>query len=266
MKNILLWIFRFFLFLFLTIVTQIGGIVFLISSIISVRIERKFRFKKTVIFLICYCIFTLIIVPLLAPIWGREKVRHTNNLYPTTFATILLNRNYVKPELNNLLANVAENLFQEQIEMRYLDASFPFIDGFPMIPHLSHSDGEKIDISFVYSEPGKSIDSKKKKSISGYGVFEGPRPKEVDQIRSCLQKGYWQYDYPKYFTFGSINSELKFSDPLNSRLIKSILSQKKLGKLFIEPHLKNRLKLHNKKVRFQGCRSVRHDDHIHIQL
>jgi len=38
------------------------------------------------------------------------------------------------------------------------------------------------------------------------------------------------------------------------------------GKIFIEPHLVKRLKLASNKIRFQGCRAVRHDDHLHVQL
>lgn len=38
-------------------------------------------------------------------------------------------------------------------------------------------------------------------------------------------------------------------------------------KIFLEPHLKTRLKLSKySKIRFHGCHSVRHDDHIHLQL
>ena len=36
--------------------------------------------------------------------------------------------------------------------------------------------------------------------------------------------------------------------------------------LLLEPHLKTRLKLEKyDKIRFQGCRAARHDDHIHVQ-
>lgn len=266
MQKFLRWVSQIILFLLLTIVTQIGGIVLVISYAISIRIEKQFRFKKSIIFLSCYLIATFILVPLLAPVFGREKVLHGENISPTTYATVLLNRNYVKAELNDLLQGAASSLSKNNIELKYLDANFPFIDGFPLIPHLSHSDGKKIDLSFVYTQPGESIDSKKKKSLSGYGVFEGPKENEVDQISECLKRGYWQYDYPKYFTFGNINNEIEFSNALNIQLVKSILGESSLGKMFIEPHLKNRLGLKHRKIRFHGCQAVRHDDHIHIQL
>jgi hypothetical protein len=36
--------------------------------------------------------------------------------------------------------------------------------------------------------------------------------------------------------------------------------------MIVQPHLKSRLKLKSTKIRFHGCKAVRHDDHIHIQL
>ena len=39
-----------------------------------------------------------------------------------------------------------------------------------------------------------------------------------------------------------------------------------IGKDFIEPHLAKRLGATTSKIRFQGCKAARHDDHIHVQL
>ena len=74
------------------------------------------------------------------------------------------------------------------------------------------------------------------------------------------------YDFPKYLTFGKINKDLVFSEKGTKKLIKNILKSRDVGKIFIEPHLKNRINLKNKKIRFHGCGAVRHDDHIHVEL
>ena len=179
--------------------------------------------------------------------------------------TVLLNRNYVKPELNNLLSFTEQNLKGTNIEIHYLDANFPFINKFPLLPHLSHNDGKKIDISLIYETKDGKL-SNKQKSNSGYGVFEGPKINETNQIKVCKDKGYFQYDFPKYLTLGEINTDLVFSKKGTKKLILSILKHKSLGKIFIEPHLKNRLHLKSNRVRYHGCGAVRHDDHIHIQL
>lgn len=265
MKKIVSILIALFNFTVLTILTQIGGIAYLGSLYVSTKWKAKFKFKKLLVFFLLYLICTLAIVPLIAPIFGREKVTHTDNIAPTNYMTVLLNRNYVRPELNKILEKIEKNLSNTGIKINYLDANFPFINKFPLLPHLSHNDGKKIDLSLIY-ETKEGIISDSQKSVSGYGVFEQPRKKEFNQIEKCLEKGYFQYDFPKYLTFGTINQELLFSEVGTKKLILSILKNKSLGKLFIEPHLKHRLNLHNNKIRYHGCRAVRHDDHIHIQL
>ena len=186
---------------------------------------------------------------------------------PTIYMTILLNRNYVKPELNDLLIRTAEELasINEDVKISYLGANFPFIDGFPLLPHLSHNDGKKIDISLIYETDGGDI-SQLQKSRIGYGLFVEPTPTEFNQNVVCKKAGYFQYDFPKYLTLGSINSEIKFSNKGTKSLMLKILQQANLGKVFIESHLKIRMKLVDSKIRFHGCGAVRHDDQIHIQL
>ncbi len=226
------------------------GIIHLVSLII---------YKNVIIFVSLYIFSTLLIVPFVAPIGGREKVKHSKKIKPTNHMTVLLNRNYVKPKLNKLLIETEKELKGTNIEIHYLDANFP------LLPHLSHNDGAKIDLSLIY-ETQKGIITNKQRSISRYGYFEVPKPTEYNQIERCLKSGYFQYNYPQYLTFGKINKDLRFSETGTKKLIKSILRNDDLGKLFIEPHKKNRMNLKDSRIKYHGCRAVRHDDHIHIQL
>ncbi len=265
MKITIKIIYRTFIFILLTLITQIGGIVYLISLIISKKLNLKLRFQTIIFFISFYLFSTLLIIPFVAPIFGREKVKHSKRIKPTNYITVLLNRNYVNPKLNNLLSEVEKELKGTNIEIHYLDANFPFVNNFPLFPHLSHNDGNKIDLSLIY-ETQKGIITNKQKSVSGYGAFEEPKITEYNQIEKCLKSGNFQYNYPKYLTFGKINKELKFSKKGTKKLIKSILKSSDLEKIFIEPHLRNRMKLKDSRVRYHGCKSVRHDDHIHIQI
>jgi hypothetical protein len=265
LKSLLKILIKLLLFVFLTVLTQIGGIVYLVSLIISKKWNKNLKFKTLIIFIGLYLFSTLLIVPLISPVFGREKVKHSEKIKPTNYITVLLNRNYVRPKLNELLSQTEKELNGTKIEIHYLDANFPFIDEFPLLPHLSHNDGKKIDISLIY-ETNNGVITDKQQSVSGYGVFENPKTSEYNQIEKCIKSGYFQYDYPKYITFGKINKELKFSGKGTKRLIKSILKNQALGKLFIEPHLKSSMKLNDNRIRYHGCRAVRHDDHIHIQL
>ncbi|MBU2995313.1 hypothetical protein KO500_02665 [Cellulophaga baltica] len=265
MKNLIKIAYRIVLFILLTILTQIGGVVYLASLIIIKQWNKKLRFKTLIVFISLYLFSTLILVPLVAPLFGREKVKHSKKINPANYMTVLLNRNYVTPELNDLLRATIKELNGTAIEIHYLDASFPFINKFPLLPHLSHNDGKKIDLSLIYETKNGDV-SNKQKSNSGYGLFENPKQGEYNQIDKCIGNGFIQYDFSKYLTLGEINKELVFSENGTKELIENILKSSDLGKLFIEPHLKNRMQLNNNKIRYHGCSAVRHDDHIHIQL
>tara|TARA_R110002049_G_scaffold206269_1_gene376787 strand:+ start:30919 stop:31269 length:351 start_codon:yes stop_codon:yes gene_type:complete len=108
---------------------------------------------------------------------------------------------------------------------------------------------------------GKATD--KKPSLSGYGIYVNS--KDNSTSKSCIENGYWQYDFSKYLTFGTINN-LQLDKEKTKHLISQLLSIKQTQKIFIEPHLKELLGLNNEnKIRFHGCQAVRHDDHIHLQ-
>ena len=169
--------------------------------------------------------------------------------------------------MNEVLRTASTNLRSAypELEIHCLDANFPFWDGFPLLPHLSHNDGKKIDLSLIYKNEAGAVVNKKP-SRSGYGIFEAPYKGEENQIELCKGKGYWQYDFPKYLTVGTKDATLVMSKTATNNLIKAFLEQQKVAKIFIEPHLKNRMNMRHSKLRYHGCQAVRHDDHIHVQL
>ncbi|RDK87255.1 hypothetical protein [Marinirhabdus gelatinilytica] len=255
------------IFVLLTVVTQIGGVVYVVSVLLVKRTDTKSKLKRIGTFAGLYLLSTFLIIPNVAPIFGRVKLKETELLKAHSFFYKLANRNYVRPELNETLKQIAVQ-FEEQnsgIKLMYLDANFPFIDKFPLLPHLSHNDGKKIDVSLIYENPNGQL-TNKKPSVSGYGIYEPPKANEYDQNTVCKNRGNWQYDFPKYLSFGAINKQIVFSKKGTRDLVLSIVKQGEVGKVFIEPHLKDRLILTNGKVRFHGCQAVRHDDHIHFQL
>jgi len=256
------YVFYVIVFIVLTIVTQIGGLAICLGLIVSKYL--KFQFNKLVLCITFYLVIALVITPYVAPWFGRETIQNSSVVKPTNYLTILLNRNYVTPELNKVLKTTAKKL-DEGVEIRYLDANFPFFVGFPLLPHLSHNDGKKIDISLMYVDEADDY-TNLKPSQSGYGVFVTPKPNEFNQTLACKREGYWQYDFPKYLTFGSTNEELRFSKYYTKKLVDALLTNSAISKMFIEKHLIDRMKLSDSRIRFHGCRAVRHDDHIHIQI
>lgn len=149
----------------------------------------------------------------------------------------------------------------------YLDANFPFINGFPMLPHLSHNNGKKLDLAFFYNEKksGEALNHYSPSWI-GYGVFEEPKGKEVNTPEFCRAHGYFQYSILSWITSQSQSDLVDFDNKRTQFLIRLFVADSNVKKIFIEPHLKQRLNLTSNKIRFHGCGSVRHDDHIHIQL
>ena len=146
----------------LTVVTQIGAIVFLISILTFGFIDKRLNKRwtrmtaKFLSFATLYLIFVFVIVPLTAKPLGRVPlpIFKDRNLKPGNIWTCLLNRNYVRPKLKEITYEVAENMNEKYpgTTINYLDANFPFIDKFPLFPHLSHNDGKKLDLSFQYND------------------------------------------------------------------------------------------------------------------
>lgn len=243
-------------FIFLTIITQVGGLIWLLAVVFSSLKSWKKRF----IFPVTYLIFNILLIPPIASYFGREQLPwFSDELTPRNWFYPLAFRNYVNPELKSMLLESSKT---SGMKITYLDANFPFIDGFSLLPHLSHNDGKKIDLSFMYlNKNGKP--TSKKPSVSGYGAF-------VDVHNStstdCINQGNWQYDFTKYLTFGT-NSNLQYDSKSTHKLLKTLLSKSETQTIFIEPYLKQRLNLNNEyRIRFHGCQAVRHDDHIHLQI
>lgn len=253
-------------FLLLTAITQIGGLVFLLTILISKRFKIKNLAISIFIFIGLYTFSTFVLVPKIAPLFGREKIVSNEFVKPHSIFYSWTNRNYVTASLQEVIQNAGKKISIKNpgIQLVYLDANFPFIDGFPLLPHRYHNDGKKIDITFIYKDGTKLTNAKP--SFSGYGIFESPTNGEVNQINECLETGYKQYDFTKYVTLGSINPQLQFSKTANRNFINTFLSEKDVHTIFIEPHLKSRLDLENDKFVYHGCGTVRHDDHIHVEV
>ncbi|MGO1080023.1 hypothetical protein [Inquilinus sp. CA228] len=143
--------------LVLTVLSQIGGAVLILAWLLSRALPLEGRLRGLALlglFAILYAIATLVVVPPLAALAGRvplpcraepgRPVAAGSPLY------CLLNRNYVDPRLGPLLDALAAAMDQAHpgTVTLYLDANFPFLDGMPLAPHLSHDDGRKLDLAF----------------------------------------------------------------------------------------------------------------------
>ena len=264
------------LFCLLTVLTQVGGIIYLLSILThqltdkwssNTYLKATYRFTS---FLTLYFFTTFFIVPLIAKPLGRVPLplTETSHLQPLNILTCILNRNYVREELKQTAFEVAKQMNEKfpGTTVNYLEANFPFINNFPLIPHLSHNDGKKLDLSFCYRDSKTNEPTNDCPSFIGYGICEEPRPNEKNTADDCADKGNWQYSFLSNVISQDSKQDFVFDNDKTKELVSLFVKQSSIGKIFIEPHLKKRFNLHSDKIRFHGCHAVRHDDHIHIQI
>ena len=191
-----------------------------------------------------------------------------NHLRPLNIITCILNRHYVKLEMRTISYEVTNQMNEKYpgTFINYLDANFPLFDYFPLFPHLSHDDGKKLDLSFCYRKSKTNQSTNQCPSFIGYGICEEPLPNEADTPCSCTKQGYWEYSLMSKIIPQGNKKKFTFDESKTKYLVGLFINKPSVVKIFIEPHLKTRLRLSSNKVRFHGCQAVRHDDHIHVQI
>ncbi|GLQ56409.1 hypothetical protein [Devosia nitrariae] len=227
-----------------------GGIAWLIAI--------RFR-RRTVAFLMAYAVVWLASL-WIAPVFGRVPLPCGSQeaLRVQSWVYCVLNRNYVVPELRDTAFDLAAHLSHEfpGTVTLALDGNFPFVDGFPLLPHLSHDDGRKLDLAFFYSE-GEAYMPGRVRSPVGYFAFE----QGVSQCPETLPTLRWNLAWLQPFMAPLVPEPKRMKAALDW-----LANDHRVRRVFIEPHLKERFEIHSDKIAFQGCRAARHDDHIHFEI
>ncbi|MDJ0637721.1 MAG: hypothetical protein QNJ20_02715 [Paracoccaceae bacterium] len=238
------------LVLLLTLLTQLGGIAWLLALFFRRRLAA---------FVGLYIVLSLSAV-WVAPMFGRTALScfDAGPLQVQSPLYCALNRTYVTPEMKGLLQDVAVRMERRHpgTVTLVLDASFPFFDGFPLLPHLSHDDGEKADLAFFYRDGSGYLPGAVRSPI-GYFAFE-PGPTDCPARAADLR---WDLPFLQPFW-----RALDLDRDRTRDLLQALAEDDRTGKILIEPHLVQTLGASHPKLRFQGCRAARHDDHIHVQL
>lgn len=261
------------LFFLLTALTQIGGLALLLGLAIArapaIRHARP-RARRTVVTLAAvaiYGVMTVALVPVWANALGRVRLpcgTKDGAVVAATWLTCALNRGYVRPEVLALLTALGDEVGRRFPSSRLttLEANFPFIDSFPLPPHLSHRDGRKVDLAFFYRSAGNNAAlAHGSPSWLGYFIYEQPAP-GIPQ--PCA--GHWT---PLRWDFAWLQPQppaWRLDEERTAWMVGWLKDNPQVARIFIEPHLAQRLHVEGGKVRFQGCRAARHDDHIHIDL
>lgn len=168
-----------------------------------------------------------------------------------------LNRNYVTPEVRDILVDTAEEMDRQYpgAETLVLDANFPFLNGFPLLPHLSHDDGDKVDLAFFYRDETGYLPGATRSPI-GYFAFERG-PTDCTPRWPTLR---WDFDIIQ-----PLWRDYELDEVRTAAVLRILSNDERVAKTFVEPHLVQSLLVAHPRIRFQGCRAARHDDHIHFQ-
>jgi hypothetical protein len=262
-----------FLFLLLSLFTQTGGIVWLLFLPISAYVKRrlgnawKTNLLRSGAFLLFYLAIHVFLVPPLAkwqcgrvplPVFGHPYLKPHLALY-----YCLLNHHYVRPGVKASLEEAAEKLADKfpGTKLYYLDANFPFWEGYPLEPHFTHRHGTTVDIALHWSKAGGPIQGAP--NLLAYGASATPLPGEVDYDEKCQN---WNRNIEMKIARHFYKPEkYQLDNDRTAAMVRIFCEDKSVHKILLEPHLKTRLGLGSfDKIRFQGCKAARHDDHIHV--
>jgi len=258
------------LFALLTFLTQIGGLVFLAAIGASRALKASGLIARLMIFIALYVVST-IATQAVAPVFGRVPLPCFGGnaaLQVQSPIFCALNRNYVNIGMQRAAEALSQHMakvFPETVTLA-LDANFPFWDGFPLLPHLSHDDGRKLDIAFFYQQKTGEALGGQTRSPVGYFAFEQPKSGGLLPCagRSDLLTFRWDLEFLQPFFPDWDVDEARTREAI--LWLSSAGRQYGVEKIFVEPHLAKELAVENPIVRFQGCRAARHDDHIHFQV
>lgn len=258
----------------MTALTQVGGLAIWVCGPALLDIDRRLATRPralragAALALVggVYALASLAAVPIAASL-GRVPLPCLAGgdaaLAPLTPLTCLLNRHYATPRARAELEQIARAMAADfpGNRLSFLDASFPFLDGFVLPPHLSHDDGRKVDLALLYVDPetGRPLPGRAPSPI-GYWGYVQPGPGEPEPCAGTRSWLRWDFDWLQPI-LPAMNLDRRRMAALLDRLGGSA----RISRVFIEPHLRLRLG-GGPRVRFQGCAAARHDDHIHVEF
>jgi len=260
-----------------TLLTQVGGLAVLITWLIArwAPLRRLRGWSRAglnaALFVALYAALHGFVVPPLAALGGRVPL--PCSAQPgRPFAAghplfCLLDRHYVDPRLVTLITSLSrdvEHSYPGTVTL-YLDGNLPLLNGFPLLPHLSHDDGRKLDIAFYYAAADGAYRPGRLRSPIGYWAFE--QPSATDETR-CPGRPWLTLRWDMRL-LQRVLPALPLEPHRTGTALRWLVTEGRnfdVERVFIESYLATRLGVTSPLLGFQGCRAARHDDHIHVQL
>ena len=252
-------------FLILTILTQLGGFVYLASSILA-RVWGLKTWQRIALHLLVYFFGALFVIPLVARLGGRAALplwaSDQRPVAPRSILYVLANRHYVKPAVRDVVITAAIELnkvYPDSV-VYYLDGGFPLFDKFLMLPHISHGSGNAIDLTFCYRS-SKTDEYSRSPSPIGYWIYEEPESGEPQPYRDRRSWLRWNFSWLQ-----GVNRDRKVDRERTRFLVRELLGDQRTAKVLLEVHLHRRWGIVHSKLRFQQLHAARHDDHLHLSV
>lgn len=253
----------------LALLNPVVGVCLWLSTPLLARLTSRLGRYSFIVavaaFAVIYLLITFAVVPQLAQFSGRVPLpcRASDRLPlgPARLGYCLLGRNYIQSEAAGVVEALAREIGSKSGGITaYLDAGLPF-GGLPLLPHLSHHDGRKLDVAFRYRSRATGLPAESSGSPIGYWVYEQPQPGEP---RPCDgREGWLRWDLEWLQWLGDRH---ELDEAATRDVILAFADRPEVEKILLEPHLRERLRITSPKVRFQGCAAARHDDHFHVQF
>ena len=192
------------LFVILTALSQVGGIILLLWLLLYQFFKKRFKnawVRRGVHvggFVVFYLFFMFVIIPPLARIQDRVPLPMSKSgaLVPVTYWTAIFGRNYIKSEGRTKLESIAEAYVKKHpdLKVKYMDCNYPFRFigsdekhvniGFPILeglfPHFTHL-GDKADIALIYKDEEGNPSNLTPTAI-GYGSSVEPNKGEPGYV------------------------------------------------------------------------------------
>ena len=248
----------------LTVFTQVGG-VFLWpfwSKVYSLSAKDRWIVRTAKRFWSLFFIYfalSMIVLPFVAEKTGRKRLPLYANkdlpLGPQSFLFPMLNRTYVQKHAYDTFIRSVKRAAQQEPDMvvRYLDAGFPF-PYLPLLPHLSHVDGQKIDVAFQFKQGEDYVD--KTRSPIGYWGYAKETKSRCTNENTWLR---WDFDWMQPHL-----PNLSLDVRKNRILFKALAKERQVCGILLEPTLHKLL--HAPKLQSNSCSVARHDDHFHVTI
>lgn len=249
----------------LTLVTQVGGLwLWPTWGLLFEATRDQPRVRRWALRLALstavYLVGSLVLLPVVAERTGRVRLplgpTASTPVGPQSWLYVLANRSYVRPHTAEAFLAAARATAAEHpgTVVRYLDAGFPFAT-IPLLPHLSHRDGERIDVALLFERDGRPVDQ----ALSPIGYWGYARESVGSTCEPSWTDLRWDLD-----PLQPLWPDLALDVDRNRAFLRHVAADPRVCSILLEPTLHGLLAA--PKLHANPCGVARHDDHSHLTI